>query len=215
MLIQFHIKPQNMRKPTPFKNKFWMFIPQVNYYLPAIIPLRPTELPPTAAAAPEFSIQGRGNGFLKLTLLESILFVVKVPQLPNLFNKVLVTYAWLPCGLINPSTNPSQLEIPTHHHEPTQTHPCYTSSAMRTAGRIFPTTPEAPHNSHTNSSISHRFYLLKMHAYSLQNMPSFCPIIKHDHHTGNIKIPYIHWGEIFTIQLFFLSFTLKPEHIFE
>jgi hypothetical protein len=82
-----------VRKLTPFKKNSEFFIHQINNYSPAIIPLSPTELPPPAAAAPEFSIHGRGNGFLKPILLESILFVVKVPQLLNLYTKVLVTYA--------------------------------------------------------------------------------------------------------------------------
>jgi hypothetical protein len=84
-LYHFHIQPQNLeRNPGPSKINSEFVIPQANDYLPAIIPLSPTELPPTAAAAPEFSIHGRGNGFLNLALLESILFVVKVPQLLKL-----------------------------------------------------------------------------------------------------------------------------------
>jgi hypothetical protein len=64
-VFRFHIDTASysntkyVRKPRTFKNKF--IIPQVNYYLPAIIPLSPTELPPPAAAAAEFSIHGRGN----------------------------------------------------------------------------------------------------------------------------------------------------------
>lgn len=67
-------------------NQTWTAL-QLRQYLPATIPLSPTALPPTAAAAPVFSIHGRGKGFLKPIFLESIIFVA-VPQPVTLYTEV-------------------------------------------------------------------------------------------------------------------------------
>lgn len=95
--VQYSTTDQLCGNRFPPGNKIWTAL-QLRQYLPATIPLSPTELPPTAAAAPVFSIHGRGKGFLKPIFLESIIFVV-VPQPVTLYTEV--SYVWLPCGLNN------------------------------------------------------------------------------------------------------------------